>query len=344
VARGESPKDRPTLPGAAIFAAFGAFCLCAITGVALTTRECAAAVQPPPVTPEPFVGTIAAFHALSWRDTERLRASPGAVPPPDAARARALLEGALTARGYLPAASAGLAPLVSLPADFEVPTMEGSCGVLVVVPEGSGTLARAEVAGVSGPGRFEAHDPSAMAVPLCGNQRVHVEGSGRAAGHVWHYPGLTREIVEATGLPVDVALAHAEAEVLLRGRGLQADGQVVVLEAGPGPTRVSIPLTRTAGSGCLFFVVVAVGAGDPVGSWSPTDAAADRALVGAARCATRTDAMPTLQVPSGTARFYARPFRAHGGTPPAGVTIGAVEVVAEPDLALPPPLVEAPMP
>lgn len=344
MARGEAPKDRPALPGTAIFAAFGAFCLCAITGVALTTRECSAAYQPPPTTPEPFVGTIAAFHALSWRDTERLRAAGGAALTPDSARARSLLEGSLTARGYVPAPSRGLAPLVSLPADFEAPTMEGSCGVLVVVPEGTGTLIRAEVAGAAGPERHEAHDPSAMAVPLCGNQRVHVEGSGRAAAHVWHYPGLTRDVVDATGLPVDVALAHAEAEVLLRSRGLQGDGEVIALEIGPGPARASIPLTRTAGSGCLFFVVVAVGAGSPVGAWSPTDAAPDRALLGAARCATRTDAMPTLQVPSGTARLYARPFRAHGGAPPAGVTIGAARLVAEADLVLPPPLVEAPMP
>ena len=144
MARGESPKERPSFPGAAIGAAFLAFCLCAITGVALTTRECNA---PPTValpTPEPFVGTIATFHSLSWRDTARVRTGPIGVAP-DAAQARALLESSLGQRGYVPAPSEGLASVVTLPGDFETPAMDGSCGVLVVVADGVSTLASAEV-------------------------------------------------------------------------------------------------------------------------------------------------------------------------------------------------------
>jgi hypothetical protein len=343
VARGESPKERPSLPGAAIFAVFGAFCLFAITAVAMTTRECAS--PPPPPTPEPFAGTVTSFHALGWRDTERARAvPPGGTVAPDAARARTLLETTLTARGYVPAPSEGLAPVVGLPAELEAPTMEGSCGVLVVVAEGTSTLGSAEVVTPSGSAHQDAHDPSAMAVPLCGNQRVRVAGTGRAAAHVWHYPGLTDTLVEATGLTPEVALAHAEAEVLLRGRGLAPEAEVVALEMGPGPGRFELPLTRSPASGCVFFAVVAVGAGVPVGVWSPSDVARDRALVGAARCSTRTDASPTLEVPAGTARVYARAYRAHGGSPPAGVTIGGARIVTEAALTLPPPLVEAPMP
>jgi hypothetical protein len=155
---------------------------------------------------------------------------------------------------------------------------------------------------------------------------------------------LTREVVRATGLPIDVALAHAEAEVLLRGRGLAPEPEVVALEVGPGPGRFEVPMTRVPSSGCVFFVVVGVGAGSPFGAWSPTDVARERALAGAARCATRTDASPTFEVPSGTARLYLRPYRAHGGSPPAGVAVGAARLVTEAALTLPPSLVEAPMP
>jgi hypothetical protein len=346
VARGESPKERPSFPGAAIGAAFLAFCLCAITGVALTTRECNAPPASVAVTPEPFVGTIASFHSLSWRDTERVRNGAAGVVP-DAASARALLESSLTTRGYVPAPAEGLAPVVTLPGDFETPSMAGSCGVLVVVADGAGTLTSAEVSGEGGATEtFVAHDPSALAIPLCGAQRVHVLGSGAAGAHVWHYPGLTPEVVEATGLPPEVVLAHAEAEVLLRVRNLVPRDEVAVIEVPSGAGPQTIPLTRTAPSGCVPMVAVVVGGGDPIGSWSPVDRITDRALLGLAVCATRTDANPTLMVPSGTARVYVRPYEAlrTGASAPVGVSAGALHVVREADLALPTPLVEAPMP
>jgi hypothetical protein len=345
VARGESPKERPSFPGAAIGAAFLAFCLCAITGVALTTRECNA----PPVgvapTPEPFVGTIASFHSLSWRDTERVRNGATGVAP-DAASARTLVESSLRTRGYVPAPAEGLAAVVTLPGDFETPAMEGSCGVLVVVADGAGTITRAEVGAEGASETFTAHDPSALAVPLCGAHRVRVLGTGAAAAHVWHYPGLTPDVVSATTLPADVVLAHAEAEVLLRARNLVPRDEVAVLEVPSGPGTQTIPTARTVSSGCVPMVAVVVGGGDPMGSWSPTDRITDRALIGLAVCATRTDAIPTLVVPSGTARVYVRPYEAlgAGASAPAGVSAGALHVVREADLAFPSPLVEAPMP
>jgi len=237
----------------------------------MSTRECNAAVTPPAVTPEPFVGTIATFHALSWRDTERVRTV--STVAPDAARARALLEGVLRTRGYRPAASEALAPVATLPTDFAAPDMAGSCGVLVVVADGLATLTWAEVGTGTTAERTSAHDPSVLAVPLCGDARVHVEGTGSAGAHVWHYPGLTPEVVAATGLPIDVVLAHAEAETLLASRGLAPMPEVAVLDLGPGPLRASVPMTRTVTNGCVPFVGVAIGAGDAIGGWAPTERA-----------------------------------------------------------------------
>ena len=344
MARGESPKERPSFPGAAIMAAFLSFCLCAITGVAMTTRECNAAMAPAAIVPEPFVGTIAMFHALSWRDTVRVRTSYGTITP-DAAWARTLLESSLTTRGYTPAPAQGLAPLSTLPADFEAPTMEGSCGVLVIVGDGAAVLSRAEVTIGGTTEAFVAHDPSAMAVPLCGNQRVHVEGTGSAAAHVWHFPGLTPDIVRDTTLPADVVLAHAEAEGLVRPRGLAPLDEVFVIEVPAGAGPQAIPLTRAVATGCVPFVGVVIGGGDPMGSWSPVEHVSDRAMIGLARCASRTDASPTILVPAGTARVYVRPYRAIGsGAPPVLGAAAALRVVNESDVVLPPVLVEAPMP
>ncbi|MBX7196430.1 MAG: hypothetical protein K1X94_30535 [Sandaracinaceae bacterium] len=341
MARGEAPKERPSFPGAAIGAAFMVFCLCGVTGVALTTHECNAALAPAVVTPEPFVGTIATFHALSWRDSGRVRWGTAIVPDP---AARAIVESSLTGRGYVPAPSEGAAPVQALPADFEAPALEGACGLLVLVGDASTTLTRAEVSTTSGTESFSAHDPSVLPVPVCGNQRVHVEGAGSAAAHAWLYPGLTREVVEATGLPVDVVLAHAEAEVLLTGRSLAPMDEVAVLEVPTGTGPQTIPMTRGPASGCVVLVGVIVGGGDPVGAWNPPDRVPDRGLVGLGRCLTRTDAIPSITVPSGTARVYVRPYRAVSGTASTGVTAGALHVVREADLSLPPPLVEAPMP
>lgn len=344
MARGESPKERPSFPGAAIGASFLAFCLCAITGVAMQTRECNAIATPAAPLREPFVGTTAMFHALSWRDTERVRGL-GASVTPDAARARTLLESSLITRGYVPAPAEGLAPLATLPSDFEAPTMAGSCGVLLVVGDGPAALTRAELTVDGTTEAFVAHDPSVMAIPMCGDQRVRVEGTGSAAAHVWHFPGLTPDIVRDTTLPVDVVLAHAEAEGLLRSRGLAPLDEVAVIEVPSGTGPQPIPLGRAVSSGCVPFVGVVVGGGGAVGSWTPVDGATDRAMIGLAACATRTDVNPTIVVPSGTARVYVRPFRAiGGGAPPVLGSTGAVRVVAMADLVLPAVVVEAPMP
>jgi hypothetical protein len=92
------------------------------------------------------------------------------------------------------------------------------------------------------------------------------------------------------------------------------------------------------------FVGVVVGGGDPMGSWSPTDRISDRALLGLALCATRADASPTIAVSRGTARVYLRPYEAAGAGVRAGVSVGALRIVREADLALPPPRTETPAP
>ncbi len=344
MARGESPKERPQFPGAAIMASFLAFCLCAITGVAMTTRECNAVLTPTPPIQEPFVGTIATFHALSWRDSERVRTTIGVVAP-DAVRARSLLESTLATRGYTPAATEGLAAVSALPADFDAPSMQGSCGVLVVLGDGAAVLARAEVTIDAATETFVAHDPSVLAVPICGAQRVHVEGTGSAGAHVWHFPGLTPDIVRDTALPVDVVLAHAEAEGLLRGRGLAPLDEVAVIDVPSGTGPQAITITRSVGTGCVPFVGVVVGGGDAIGAWSPVEHLTDRALLGLAACATRTDVNPTITVPTGTARVYLRPYRAiGGGAPPVIGAAASLRIVDEANLVLPAALVEAPMP
>lgn len=341
MARGEPPKGRSLLPDVTIGAVFLAFCLCAATGAALTMRDCVPSPVPVAATLEPFVGATAMFHALSWRDSERARSG---TASPDGPRARAVVESSLSMRGYVPAPTEGLATLVSLPGDIETPAMGGSCGVLVIVSDGGGEITAAEVSADGAVERHLAHDPSALAVPLCGAHRVHVEGTGSVGGHVWHYPGLTPELVAATTLPADVVLAHAEAETLLRAQALVPRDEIAVIEVSGGAGTRSIPLARTIATGCVPFVGVVVGGGDPMGSWSPTDRISDRALLGLALCATRADASPTIAVPRGTARVYLRPYEAAGAGVRAGVSVGALRIVREADLALPPPRTETPAP
>lgn len=342
MARGEAPKERPSFSGAAIGASFLVFCLCALTGVALQTRECrSSAIQPP--TPEPFVAAIATFHALSWRDTARVR--DGSTPIPDAAGARVAIEGALRTRGYVAAPATGPVALTPLPADFEATAMEGSCGVLVVLADGAATLTRAQVTVDGVAHTYLAHDPSALPVPLCGAQRVRVEGTGAAGAHVWHYPGLTPGTVLATGLDVDVVLAHAEAEVLLRARGLTPTGEVARIEVPAGTGAQPIPLGRTVASGCVPFVAVLVGGGDPAGSWSPIEHISDRGMVGLGLCATRTDTNPLVMVTGGAAaQAYVRPYVAFGEGAPPVVSAAALRLVPLADLTLPAGVLEAPLP
>lgn len=326
MARGEASKERSTVSGVSIFLAFLAVLLLATTLVMLVVRDVQRVAAPPRA--EPFVGAAAAFQKLFWRDAARVHAVAGPTIGSDAAYARALLEGTLRLRGYIPAPARGLAPLVRLPGEFVVDAFDGGCGLVVLVADGSSTLVSADVEGE----RFLAHDPSIMAVPGCGVSRVRVEGTGSFAAHAWLLPGLTPTLAEAIGLPVDALLAHAEAEALLSGSGLEATDQIFEVEVRAGAARVAVPVGIAVASGCVPFVAVALGAGDVMGDWVLADATADRALFGIAACARRTDGIPTLSVPSGVARVFLRPYGPSRSGSARGVRPSAMRLVAPHDV------------
>lgn len=340
MARGESPKER-SLTGGVLVAGVLVAALGGLALVSMTARSCTAA--PPYMPPsEPFAGAQSMFTALRWRDTGR--GAPGTPLAADAVVARSMVEAALTARGYRP--TGGDAQLLDLPADFDVPAMEGACGVLLVLGDGAAVLRGATVRGAGAaettsdagiPLELRAFDPSALPVPLCGAGTVYVEGTGRAAGHAWLFPGVVPSDVTATGIPVDALLAHAEAEHLLAPLGFVPRDELLVTT-----TTGAIPWVAPSG-GCAPYVAVAIGGGSPQGSWSNYDVRPDRALVGGASCATRSDAAPTLSVPGRPAQVFVRAYERGAASTNPSPRVGAMRVTPLASLA-PPTLPEAPLP
>lgn len=358
MARGEQSKSRPQGPGLAIGAVFVACCVAALTLVATTSRGCAGcgpAWGPGMPLAEPFVGAAAAFGELGWRDASRGRATWAAPSAPDAAAAERALEDALTERGYVPAEGTGAAAR-SLPFELRTDALEGVCGVVAVLGVGSAVLTGIED---EQQGAVRAPDPSAVTIARCGAGIVRASGLGQAVVRTWQLPGITPADVEAIGLSPDVVLAHAEAEALLRARGL-VPLDVLAREEVTGRASISPPVHAGA-AGCTAWVGVVTGAGRAETSGGlgllGRDYALDRAMLGGASCAGGTGgATGAAAGPSSTHTALVddggdgltviwRPYGAPAGgptrTPAAGAivaSVGAARVVPIAELPSPTPI------
>ena len=340
VTRGEPPKTRPSAIGAAIFIAFAVLCLGALTLVVSSQRGCGGSVAiTPPGTPggDPVAGATEAAALISWRDAGRLREHWGSTPDLDPAAALLAIDPELARRGYVAAGEAE-APR-EMPFDVDVPAMEGSCGVLEIISEGT---ARIDGADASGEPRAQASDPSALALGLCGPGPVHVDGLGAARIRVWHLPGLVPAHARATGMPADAVLAHAEAETILRARGWEPIDEALAVALPVGSSgSLSAPVAPS--SGCVMWVAALVGAGR-AGGHAVVDYAVDRGLTMIASCDPASGSGWQVSYSAHGAdpgAAYMRPWRARASGAPtlpgtAGATLSAGSVrMAAGGIALP---------
>jgi hypothetical protein len=188
-----------------------------------------------------------------------------------------------------------------LEARFDAP---GACGLLAVVAEPGATLQRAEPlprprgedtsragspsARPGGSLPEEACTPSFLLVAACDGDTIRVRGAGNARTRLYLAPGITIDTIRATGLPVDVALAHAEAAGQLERLGWTGEDEVVrdVPPASSLGTRRPPVMPKT---GCTPFVVVGHGYGTGAVYWpsgGPSQSpATDRFMLGVLACA-----------------------------------------------------------
>lgn len=346
MARGESERTTGNPMGSAILAVFAASALAALAFVVVTTRACAscdAALYGAITTGDPYVGASTAAGELGWRDAARARAAWGAPVPADPIAAAASIETSLRARGYVAAEGMTLSVARELPMELAVPELGGGCGVVEIIGEPATRLTGATAGAV----RTEAADPSVMTVGACGDASIRVEGVGRATARVWHLPGLTPADEDATGLPPDALLGHAEAERVLARYGYVATSALVRVPLPSGASPAAVAPLPTPSTGCVPWVVVAVGAGR-ASTGVLTDHAPDRTLALAITCASRSGWEVSSTVASGSvATAWARAFRppGSGATLPADApsTIGAARIALDPAaIVLPPGLREAP--
>jgi len=292
------------------------------------------------VSADPYVGASTAARTLSFRDTARRRALYGAAPGLDGATAHAMLDASLLSRGYLPGIESSV---VTLPADLSVPELDRSCGVVAIEAEGTSHLSSAG----RGTALRDTDDPSAMAFGACGEGPYRVEGVGTAIVRAYLMPGLVAGDVERTGLPEDVLLAHAEAEVLLASVAYQPSGELVRIEVtSAGGSIWALPEPT---SGCVPWAVVVVGAGlTRTRTALPVeDFASDRGLALAITCTGGGGGDFDVTDAGGDGYLaWARPYAVRGaGVPSANpnVTIGEAYVVGATAVTLPTPIPATPV-
>ncbi len=329
MARGEPAKRGERGPSLAIGASFLTLALGALVLVLFATREEA---PPPPLPPAPmallpFVGADTALGPLG---TRACRASDTAAIDHD-----------LEARGYVAAAGWRVETGALVDFDLDVAELEDACGVVAVFSPSSG-LRDVSTAGAT-PGVFSC-SATISTVAACGSTHAHVAASGSVHVRTFLMPGVTPGDVERSGLPVEVALAHVEAEALLAPSGWTASDEVVVVPSGVAATTGSVLVTPPAAprSGCVGWVLVSdtMSSSAPA-TWSATGGAARdlstdsgnmRTTLGGASCTDTSGArLDTSFALSPWGRVANRPvfFRAYTpaplspGAPPAARIRGA---------------------
>jgi hypothetical protein len=186
----------------------------------------------------PFAGADTALGQLGTR----------ACAAYDAASVTASLE----ARGYV-AASAWRREAAT-PATVETTELDGVCGVLAIVSPSSSlsTLTIANVPiGVS-------CSTMVATLALCASVPVVIGASGPVDVRAFVMPGVTPDDIERSGLPVEVALAHVEAEVLLAQNGWVPSDEIVTVPSGASNgSTVTLDPPAAPSTGCVGWVVVA---------------------------------------------------------------------------------------
>lgn len=205
---------------------------------------------------EPFPGARSAVSGVGWRGCLGAEAGPtvGAPQLIDTDR----VDDGLALRGYL--AEGEWSEPQALPLERTVDELAGGCGLYALVAE-TGSHLSSGVAGTAA--RETVCDPRVLLLGVCGGTAVRVVGTGTARIRVYAAPGLTPDTLRATGVPVDVALAHAEAASALAVAGWTASDEIVGVRVPRGPTTygVSVRPPKVPTSGCLAYVAVGVGLG-----------------------------------------------------------------------------------
>lgn len=268
MARGEpdqSDEDRPV--GLALGASLGAVCVAATLLVVWLNTD---TTRPPPHRTEPFAGANWALRSLAWRGCDRAPTQPSLGPAGGTAAAR--LHADLIARGYVPEGE--WSEPTTLPLTADLGTADGSCGVLAVATSaGDGYLMEGRVeaesrAGADAPGgpTWPSCSPEMAALGGCGAAWVRYFGSGHVRLRRYRMPGLTAARVEELGVPAEVALAHAEAEAVLRSGNWRGHPELVPVTVGGTGEQDVVP-PRTPSSGCVPWVAVGLGAGRATARW-----------------------------------------------------------------------------
>ena len=258
MARGEADEREGRAGGLAIWAVFGVACLATALLVVWATSE---PEEPPSTDPfeEPFTGAEATLRQLGWRGCGET--GPAVPTAPHAIPLRERAEQRLEARGYVTVEGAEWGEPEGLPLARTFPALEGACGVVAVIAEPGALISRV------GPRGTRPCQATSALVASCG-EPIEVEGSGLVSARAFVLPGLTPSAAEATGVPVEALLAHAEAEHLLARAGwLGSD--TVLEESVPRSALASrvMPSPPTPDAGCVPWVVVGLGVGDARTSW-----------------------------------------------------------------------------
>ncbi len=342
MARGEQDgneqlRDRGV--GLAIGASLAAATLAALLLLVWTGTE-RTAPSPAPFSHEAFPGANAALQTLGWRD--RVADPPDAPVPstPDDAALR--LHQELVARGYQPMDD--WSQPAPLPLTATLGASEEGCGVVVAAATLGGHLSDGSVEGER---PMPSATPLAMSIGGCGDAAVRFFGTGEVLTRRYQMPGLTAAALRRLALPVEVALAHAEAEALLAKVGWQASPELVAESLAPatGPRAIAAP--KAPSTGCVPWVAVGLGLGRASVTWNGIRVVEDltegRFLAGLVRCGGPEAASSVLEVVGDgehEGRLWLRAYEARSGprTPaPQATTLGAAVIRSPADATLPPP-------
>ena len=214
---------------------------------------------------EPFSGARNAASTISWRGCIGTDAGP-TVGAPQAVDMDQI-DAELALRGYLAVGEWSEAHPVPLAGTIE--GLEGSCGLYALYADGPSHLST----GHAGSGPIEtACDPKVLLLSACDRAEVNVQGVGVARTRVFVEPGLTREVVAESHLPVDVVLAHAEAASALAVAGWTPSDEVIGVRVPAPPTTYGLTVRppKTPPSDCFAYVAVGVGLGHARVYWPGT--------------------------------------------------------------------------
>lgn len=206
---------------------------------------------------EPFPGARSALSSVGWRGCLG-----GETGPTVGTTARVIdtdsVDTALALRGYL--AEGAWSEPVGLPFEQSVDGLLGSCGLIAFVAEGASHLSSGNA---DSRGRETVCDPHVLMLSMCDLGQVSAIGVGTARMRIFTAPGLTPDVLRETRLPVDIALAHAEAASALSVSGWVPTDEVVGVRV-PGSTAthgITVRAPKTPPSGCLAYVAVGSGLG-----------------------------------------------------------------------------------